>query len=109
MKIVYNLIILLERSQFVWPETGRFDMRELKQPGRRRQQECDKFAYLLMKNSIFARFARAVFHFWTFRWRCRSFLRREMICFDKWYILYSYLWSAGSNLISGYLEHILQT
>mgnify|MGYP007094466673 CR=1 FL=1 len=68
MKIVYNLIILLERSQFVWPETGRSDMRELKQPGRRRrQQERDKFAYLIMKNSIFARFARAVFHFWTFR------------------------------------------
>ena len=68
MKIVYNLIILLERSLCFWPETGRSDMRELKQPGRRRrQQERYKSAYLIMKNSIFARFARAVFHFWTFR------------------------------------------
>ena len=32
--------------------------RELKQPRRRRQQKPHKFAYLTMKNSIFARFAR---------------------------------------------------
>ena len=38
---------------------------ELKQP-RRRQQEPHKFAYLTMKNSIFARFARAFFHLLTF-------------------------------------------
>ena len=37
--------------------------RELKQPRRRRQQEPHKFAYLTMKNSIFARFARAFFIF----------------------------------------------
>ena len=60
MKIVYNLIILLERSLCFWPETGRSDMRELKQPGRQRQQERDKFVYLIMKNSSFA---RAFFHF----------------------------------------------
>ena len=36
------------------------DVRELKQP-RRRQQMPDKFAYLTMENSIFARFARAFF------------------------------------------------
>ena len=35
--------------------------RELKQPRRRRQQKLQKFAYLTMKNSIFARFARAFF------------------------------------------------
>ena len=35
------------------------DNRELKQPRRRRQQNPHKFAYLTMKNSIFARFARA--------------------------------------------------
>ena len=33
---------------------------------RRRQQEGLKFAYLTMKNSIFARFARAFFIFWHF-------------------------------------------
>jgi len=40
--------------------------RELKQPRRRRQQKPHKFAYLTMKNSIFARFARAFFIFWHF-------------------------------------------
>ena len=35
--------------------------RELKQPRRRRQPERHKFAYLTMKNSTFARFARAFF------------------------------------------------
>jgi len=41
--------------------------RELKQPRRRRQQNPHKFAYnLTMKNSIFARFARAYFIFWHF-------------------------------------------
>ena len=39
------------------------DNRELKQLRRRQQQERHKFAYLTMKNSIFARFARAVFIF----------------------------------------------
>ena len=39
--------------------------RELKQP-RRRQQKTLKFAYLTMKNSIFARFARAFLTFWHF-------------------------------------------
>ena len=39
---------------------------ELKQPRRRRQQKPHKFAYLTMKNSIFARFARAFFSFWHF-------------------------------------------
>ena len=42
----------------------RSDIRELKQPRRRRQQKPHKFAYLTMKNSIFARFARAFFIFW---------------------------------------------
>ena len=41
--------------------------RELKQPRRRRQQlKHHKFAYLTMKNIIFARFARAFFIFWHF-------------------------------------------
>ena len=34
-----------------------------KQPRRRKQQKLHKFAYLTMKNSIFARFARAFFIF----------------------------------------------
>ena len=38
-------------------------IREIKQPRRRRQQEPHKFAYLTMKNSILARFARAFFIF----------------------------------------------
>ena len=38
-------------------------IRELMQPRRRRQQKPKKFAYLTMKNSIFARFARAFFIF----------------------------------------------
>ena len=40
--------------------------RELKQPRRRQQQKRHKFAYLTMKNSIFARFARAFFLFCHF-------------------------------------------
>ena len=40
--------------------------RELTQPRRRRQQKPHKFAYLTMKNSIFARFARAFTIFWHF-------------------------------------------
>ena len=46
---------------------------ELKQPRRRRQQKPHKFAYLTMKNSILARFARAFFYFLTFCRRSRSF------------------------------------
>ena len=42
------------------------DNRELKQPRRRRQQRPYKFAYLTMKISIFACFARAFFIFWHF-------------------------------------------
>ena len=41
-------------------------IRELKQPRRRREQKPHKFAYLAMKNSIFARFARTFFNFWHF-------------------------------------------
>ena len=37
--------------------------RKLKQPRRQQQQKPHKFAYLTMKNSIFARFARAYFIF----------------------------------------------
>ena len=42
------------------------NIRELKQPRRRRQQPPHKLAYLTMKNSIFARFARGYFIFWRF-------------------------------------------
>ena len=48
-------------------------IRNLKQPRRRRQQERHEFAYLIMKYSSFARFARAFFHFLTFRSLSRSF------------------------------------
>ena len=55
-----------------WPPFWNKVYRELTQPRRRRQQEPHKFAYLTMKNSIFARFARAVLIL-TFRRRSRSF------------------------------------
>ena len=45
---------------------GTSNNRKLKQPRRQRQQKPHKFAYLTMKNSIFARFARAFFMFWHF-------------------------------------------
>ena len=51
------------------PKTTAFavqNIRELKQPRRRRQQKTHKFAYLTMKNSIFALFSRAYFIFWHF-------------------------------------------
>ena len=70
-----------------------------------------------MKNSIFARFARAFFIFWHFV-DVLVFLRREMSCFavvwttwaydDKCSILSSYVPSAGSKLIPGQLEDIFQ-
>ena len=43
-----------------------FLIRDFKQPRRRRQQKPHKFAYLTMKNSIFASFAREFFIFWHF-------------------------------------------
>ena len=46
--------------------TWNFQLKELKQPRRWRQQKPHKFAYLTMKNRIFARFARAFFIFWLF-------------------------------------------
>ena len=55
--------------------------RELKQLRRQRQQKPHKFAYLTMKNIIFARFARAFFIFWHFALTFSFFLRREMTCF----------------------------
>ena len=85
-------------------------IRELTQPRRRRQQKPHKFAYLTVKNSIFARFARAFFIFdisLTFSF----FLRREMTCFavvwtrcaddNKCSIFSTYVPSAVSNLIPG--------
>ena len=42
---------------------SKFINRELKQTRRRRQQERHNFAYLTMKNSTFAHFARAFFIF----------------------------------------------
>ena len=48
------------------PFVDLFDIRELKQARRRRQQNPHKFAYLTVKNSIFAHFTRAYFIFWHF-------------------------------------------
>ena len=52
--------LLVRARVVVEPQIG---SRELKQPRRQRQQKPHKFAYLTMKNSIFARFARAYFIF----------------------------------------------
>ena len=51
---------------FKLPSSSWLLLRELKQPRRRRQQKPLKFAYLTMKNSILARFARAFSIFWHF-------------------------------------------
>ena len=52
---------------FIWVFFLCLFIRELKQPRcRRRQQKPHKFAYLTVKNIIFARFARAFFIFWHF-------------------------------------------
>ena len=57
-KRVHQLVEHLQASLLI---------RELKQPRRRRQQKTHKFAYLTMKSSIFARFARALsVIFWHF-------------------------------------------
>ena len=77
--------------------------RELKQPRRRRQKTPHKFAYLIMKNSIFARLARAFFIFSSLK----TFSFFSWPYDDKCSILSSYVPSTGSNLISGQLEHIL--
>ena len=61
--------------------TLRNNIRELKQPRRRRQQKPHKFAYLTMKNSIFACFARAFLIFDILK-TFLFFLRREMTCFS---------------------------
>ena len=53
-----GFLLLLKNHIFTARSEG---TSELKQPRRRRQQKPHKFAYLTMKNSIFARFARAFF------------------------------------------------
>ena len=59
------MLKIIRTSYFRWcPRCS--STRELKQPRRRRQQTPHKFAYLTMKNRIFARFARASFIFWHF-------------------------------------------
>ena len=91
-------------------------IRELKQARRRRQQKPHKFAYLTMKNSIFARFARAFFIFWHFEdvlplsttWNDLFCSCVDDVSIWKYSILSSYAPSAGSNLIPGQLEHTFQ-
>ena len=55
--VINNLTPSTSIKTFSWQH----GIRELKQP-----QKPHKFAYLTMKNSIFARFARAFFIFWHF-------------------------------------------
>ena len=73
----FQKLYLLEENRERLP---RDLIREPTQPHRRRQQERHKFAYLIVKNNNFARFARAVLIFdisQTFSF----FLRREITCF----------------------------
>ena len=69
---------------------ARVNIKELRRPRRRPQEKFHKFAYLTMKNSIFARFARAFFIFWHFARTFSFFLRRERTC-----------------LLCGRLEHMM--
>ena len=81
--------------------------RELKQPRRRRQQKPHKFAYLTLKNSIFARFARAFFIFRHFEHVLgHSMIWKDLFCscvddVSIWWQMFNFIPSAGSNLISG--------
>ena len=61
---IYNTNITYTTSTSY--NTATYNIRELKQPRRRRHQKRHKFAYLTMKNSISARFARAFFNFGHF-------------------------------------------
>ena len=58
--------ILKRPIALAWKVYHVVNNRELKQPRRRRQQKPHEFAYLTIKNSIFARLARAFFIFWHF-------------------------------------------
>ena len=92
------------------------DIRELKQPRRRQQEKPHKFAYLTMKNSIFARFARAFFIFWHFvdvlvlstTWNDLFAVVWTTWAYDDKCSILSYVSSAGSKLIPGQLEDIFQ-
>ena len=68
-----------------------------------------KFAYLTMKNSIFARFARAFFIFWHFEdVLFVSTTWNDLFCSCVDDVNMTNVPSAGSNLIPGYLKHIFQ-
>ena len=58
--------LILRLKRITAHKASLIDNRELKQPRRQRQEKPHKFAYLTMKNRIFARFARAFFIFWRF-------------------------------------------
>jgi len=78
-------------SKYLWRRWCR--NRELKQPRRRWQQKPHKFAYLTMRNSIFARFARAFFHLDILK-TFSFFLRREMTCFgdmSEWWKMFNFV------------------
>ena len=61
-----GLKLLFRNANIMSAESSIKHNRELTQPRWRRPQKPHKFAYLTMKNSIFARFARAFFNFWHF-------------------------------------------
>ena len=63
-----KIACLLSKTHLVnWiTSVKRMIIGSFKQPWRRRQQKPHKFAYFTMKNSFFARCARAYFIFWHF-------------------------------------------
>ena len=91
--------------------------RELKQPRRRKQQKPHTFAYLTMKNSIFARFAPAFLIFWHFEdVLVLSTTGNDLFCscvddVSIWWQMFNLpdVPSTGSKLIPGQLEDIFSS
>ena len=88
----------------------------VKQPRWRRWLKRHKIAYLTMKNSSFARFACAILIFIHFAavlvlsmtWNDPFYSRRLEYMMTIYALFSCYLQLADINLISGYLEYILQ-
>ena len=88
---------------------------ELKQPRRRRRQERHKYPYLTIKNFSYACLANFLYLNISFTLLVLSMAWNQLFCIcmddvstlDKFWIFIVLSPNADSNLISGYLEHIL--
>ena len=78
------------------------------QPRRRRQQKPHKFAYLTMKNSIFALLARAFFFFWHFEdVLVLSTTWNDLFCscvddVSIWWQMFNFVFSMSQALVPTY-------